>query len=66
MLAFMQQYLEKKSGSVRLFITSDNDTVATVSIPGVKTFHQEIPIQSDELIRVDLPIGVRMSGNDHL
>jgi predicted acylesterase/phospholipase RssA len=59
----MQQYLHKKAGSVSLFITSDNNTVATISIPGVKPrFREEIELQADELVRVDLPISVRMSG----
>ena len=65
MLAFMQQYLHKKAGSVSLFITSDNYTVATIYIPGVNNFRQEINLQPDELVRVDLPINVRLSGNEH-
>ena len=65
MLAFMQQYLHKKAGSVSLFITSDNYTVATIYIPGVNNFRQEIDLQPDELVRVDLPINVRLSGNEH-
>lgn len=62
MLAFMQQYLHKKAGSVSLFITSDNHTIATVYIPGVNNFRQEIHLQPDELVRVDLPINARLSG----
>ena len=66
MLAFMQQYLHKKAGSVSLFITSDNNTVATISIPGVTPrFREEVELQADELVRIDLPISVRMSGKMH-
>lgn len=63
MLGFMQQYLHKKAGSVSLFITSDNHTVATISIPGV-SYREEIRLQPEELVRVDLPIRVRMTGKE--
>ncbi len=60
MLGFMQQYNRKRHGSVSLFITSDNQTVANITIPGL--FRQQVQLQADELVRVDLPISVRMRG----
>ena len=64
MLGFMQQYLHKQAGSVSLFITSDNNTVANITIPGGYT--KRLQLRTDELVRVDLPISVRMSGKNTL
>jgi hypothetical protein len=64
MLGFMQQYLHKRAGSVSLFITSDNNTMANITIPG--GYVKRLQLQADELVRVDLPISVRMSGKKTL
>lgn len=57
----MQQYNKKKAGSVSLFITSDNKTVAHISIPGLR-YKLTLNLEEDELVRVNLPLSTRMSG----